>query len=224
MLSFIRIARPLAAFRIAPLLFAAGASGGCQADSRPRGDAAFINESLLKVLTANGKRICVDRGTHGEPLAVFRAMLPAPDPVRRTLSWSAPTPLEDGRAITNRELFDIELGDGQVVLREPTQNGARLPFTAQLQLNALAREGSYQLSDSGPSVANSPAAPLAQVRWWLSNRFDSSCGEVYTFSKPIVMRDMGFVSVTAGHRGTTYAFRKDNNAWAPLAKWSTWLY
>lgn len=198
--------------------------GGCQADAGERDDNRQISAGLFRVLTSQGKAICVDAATHGEPLAIFRSMIPAPDPARRPLIWSRPAPLENGRTLTGRELVDDEFGDGRLVLPERTSASGVLSVTAQVQLNALARTASMMSSDSSARLNPAPDAPLAKVRWWIRNRFDANCGPPYTVSKPIIMRDVAFVSVTAGHRGSTYAFHKVKAVWQPVAKWSTWLY
>lgn len=209
-------------FLLAGALCSLGACGPTQGTER---DEEQVNGALLKVLTASGRKICVDRGTHGEPLAIFRAMLPAPDPARRPLYWSAPAPLQQGRLLSNGELVDLELRDGRVRLPERRQSADRLPFVTQKQLNSLAREASLTVPDQTVRLQNTPAAPLATVRWWVLNRFDSSCDPVYTVSNPVFLRNMAFLSVTAAHQGSTYAFHKNaTGGWVPSAKWSTWLY
>jgi hypothetical protein len=207
--------------KFVPLAGIIGCLGACNA--RADSDTSQISDLLLKLLTSQGKAICVDGSTFGEPLAAFRSMLPAPDPARRPLFWSSPAALEDGRALSSRELINDEFTDEQIVLPERLRQRAALPATEQLQLNALAREASIMSSDS-VTLSNSAGAPLAQVRWWLLNRVSSSCGPNYTISKLVILHDTAFLSVTAGHRGTTYAFQKKGPTWAPIAQWGTWLY
>lgn len=206
----------------APLALAIAALGGCA--SAPADDAERINALLLQVLTSRGERICVDSKTYGEPLAVFRAMLPAPDPARRPLGWHPPGPLREGPSLTGRQLAAQELRGERIVLPERAQTKDQLPAVEQVQLNGAAREASLMAPQTGVGLRASPAAPRATVRWWPLNRLDRSCGPVHTVSKPVVFRDLAFVSVTAGHQGTTYAFREVGPAWRPIAKWSTWLY
>jgi hypothetical protein len=184
-----------------------------------------INEALLRTLTADGQRICVDSGTFGEPLAVFRTMLPAPPAVRRLLFWSPPAPLRPGRLLSGHELVRDELSDGRSILPERRQDTQKLPLPAQLQLNALARNALLVTPEAGVWLHDTPSAPLAQVRWWPLNRLDASCDGTFTFSKPLIKNDMAFVTVTAAHQGSTYALRRNNaGQWESLAKWSNWLY
>ncbi len=206
------------------LAVAACATAGCGAVDGTSTDEQQVNAQLLKVLTTPGKRICVDRGTYGEPLAIFRTMLPAPDPARRPLYWTPPGPLQDGRVLSRSELVGLELGDKRVRLPEHAQDPNRLPFITQTQLNALAREASLITADSDVRLRETPLAPRATVRWWVRNRLDSSCDPIYTVSKPVFLHDVAFLSVTAGHQGSTYAFHRKAGQWAAVAKWSTWLY
>lgn len=204
--------------------FGALALAGCQAGADARDDAGLINAQLLKLLTSDGRSICVDGKTVGEPLAIFRTMLPAPDPARRPLGWHVPSPLDIGPSLRVGRLANQELRGERIVLPEREQTKDFLPAVEQVQLNGLAREASVMTPDSGVGVENTPEAPRAAVRWWPLNRLRSGCGPIYTVSKPVTFRGHGFVTVTAGHRGTTYVFRKTGDAWAPYAKWSTWLY
>ncbi|WP_375401956.1 hypothetical protein [uncultured Sphingomonas sp.] len=196
----------------------------CSVAPGPRDDVQRINDSLLALLTSDGRRICVDAKTYGEPLGIFRTMLPAPDPAKRPLGWFPPRPLEFGPSLGARQLVDVELRGERVVLPERSQPRDRLPVTRQVQLNSLAADGALMTPHGSTSFRSNPAAPRATVRWWPLNRFDSKCGPVYTFSKPVVFRGAAFVTVTAGHRGSTYAFSESGAGWAPVAKWSTWLY
>lgn len=203
-----------------PLLATLGGCSGWHADT----DERRINTLLLQVLTSDGKGICVDSGTYGEPLAIFRAMLPAPEPARRPLAWSKPAPLTPGRNLTGQELVGSELKGQQVVLPERPSGKDRLSVIEQIQLNDWARQASFASTYPAVSLADTPEAPRARVRWWGWNRLDSSCRPIYTVSKPVIFQNMAFVSVTAAHQGSTYAFRKAGAAWAPHAKWSNWLY
>lgn len=209
---------------LAPALAALLALPGCGSGPAGGDDAARINQALLRTLTSGGERICVDGKAYGEPLAIFRTMLPAPDPARRPLGWHPPSPLREGPSLTGRQLADAEFRGERIVLPERAQGKDKLPQIQQVQLNGIAKEASLMRPLQDVGLDRSPAAPLAKVRWWVLNRLDRSCGPVHTVSKPVIYRDMAFVSVTAGHQGTTYAFRNAASAWTPVAKWSTWLY
>ncbi|WP_174284550.1 hypothetical protein [Sphingomonas bacterium] len=182
-----------------------------------------INDALLRTLTSKNAAICVDSGTYGEPLAIFRTMLVAPYPVRRMLHWSTPDPLRVGRSLSDRELVDDELREGHSMLPEAAQDRP-LPLTAQGQLNALAQMASLVGSESGVRLHDTPAVPLAHVRWWPLNRLGSRCDAVHTVSAPVIKGDIAFLTVTAAHQGTIYAFHKVGTEWTTIAKWSNWLY
>lgn len=196
--------------------------GSC-ADWHATDDERQVNVLLLKVLTSGGKPICVNSTTYGEPLAIFRTMLPAPVPARRPLGWSSPAPLYEGRYLTGQELVGSELNGDRIVLPEHAVPKDRLSVIEQIQLNDWAKQASFAATYPAVSLTSTPEAPLARVRWWLWNRLDTSCRPIYTVSKPVIFRNMAFVSVTAAHQGSTWAFRKDGNAWAAYAKWSNWL-
>lgn len=196
---------------------------GCAA-SDARTDESQINDALLKTLTAGGKAICVDSGTFGEPLAVFRTMIVAPEAVRRLLHWSVPEPLRPGRLLSGRELVNGELRDDPSTLPEFRQDQAHLPVLAETQLNMLARATALIEPEQGVTVHPVPDAPLAVVRWWPFNRLDPRCDYVHSVSKPVIRRSIAFVTVTAAHQGTTYAFQKGAAGWSTIAKWSNWLY
>jgi hypothetical protein len=196
----------------------------CGVSSPVRSDAEQVSQALLKTLTADGETICVDSTTQGEPLAIFRTMLTAPDPARRPLEWHEPGPLNAGREVTGRQLVAAEFRGEHLQLPEYGTAENALPALLQMRLNALARAVAFIPSDAPTSVKGNAEVPNARVRWWVSNRLDRSCGPIYTLSKPIVVRDVAFVSVMAGHEGTIYALRKADRVWAPLAKWTNWLY
>lgn len=196
----------------------------CGVSSPLVGDAEQVTGSLLKILTANGEAICVDSTTQGEPLAIFRTMLTAPDPARRPLAWHQPGPLNAGREVTGRQLVAAEFRGQHIQLPEYGTTEDVLPPLLQMRLNALARAVAFLPSDAPTSVKGSADVPKARVRWWVLNRFDRSCGPIYTLSKPVLVRDAAFVSVMAGHEGTIYAMRKADGVWTPLAKWTNWLY
>ncbi|WP_425228634.1 hypothetical protein [Sphingomonas sp.] len=197
--------------------------GGCSG-WHGTADERQINTLLLKVLTADGRNICVDSGARGEPLAIYRDMLPAPEPARRPLGWTAPRPLDPGRNLSGRDLIGSELQGEHVVLPERPSLQGQLSVVDQGQLNGYANRASLLETSRPVRLAETADAPHARVRWWGWNRLTSSCHPVYTVSRTIIVDNVAFVSVTAAHQGSTYAFRRTGTAWAPYAKWSTWLY
>lgn len=214
--------RPFARAKLVLALLCLPGLAACQG-AGAEDDTQRINRTLLRLLTSDGRRICVDGKTYGEPLAIFRTMLPAPDPARRPLGWHLPTPLEAGPSLKVGRLADQELRGERIVLPERPQTRDFLPAVEQVRLDGLAREAALSDTESVP-VRAAPDAPRATVRWWPLNRLDRGCGPVYTLSKPVLFRDAAFVTVTAGHRGSTYALQKADRDWSPVARWSTWLY
>lgn len=212
---------------IAPVVAIAGGLmlGGCDvAAQAPLDDTTQVMQSLLALLTADGKPVCLDGRTRGKPLAIFQTMMVAPDPARRRLAWYAPQPLRPQGMLTGRQLFDDQIRDDHVILGKPQQSARPLSNALQGQLNSAAGQLALDQAESRVSIGASPAAPLATINWWVRNRFDTECAPIYTVSDPVVAKNVAFVSVTAGHWGTTYAFHKQAAAWSPVAQWTNWLY
>lgn len=210
------------------LVLAAGclaALAGCSAATRePANDTTQVMQSLVSVLTADGASACIDSKTRGEPLAVFRTMMAAPEPSRRLLSWYAPQPLRPSGMPSDRNVLDDQIGSGRIVAMAPQQSSRPLSNLLQGQLDAAARHLSLYRDEDRVSIPGSRSTPRATVRWWVRNRFDRTCTPVYTASNPVVAGNLAFVSVTGGHRGTTYAFRKHLAAWSPVGQWTNWMY
>lgn len=196
--------------------------GGCSA--APDNEPNRIIAPVLAQLTAGQRPICVDSRTRGEPLAIFRTMIVAPAPSRRSLGWHKPGVLLPERTIGARALVENELSDSRTRLPLAETDVPFLSMVDQLRFNGLAREAMSAGSMASTNIRAVPQAPLALVRWWPRNRFDASCGETYTISKPVVIRNFAFVSVTAGHQGTTYALESNAGRWTPVAQWANWLY
>jgi hypothetical protein len=198
---------------------------GCvDASSTAADDRTQVMQSLLSVLTADGKPACVDARTRGKPLAIFRTMMVAPDPARRPLAWFVPQPLRPQGMLSSQQLFDDQFRSERVVLTKPRRPAQALPNDLQGQLNAAAGQLSLDQEEDRLAISDSQAAPLAKVRWWVRNRFDQTCSPIYTISNPVIAKNVAFVSVTAGHWGTTYAFQKKGPSWATIAQWTNWIY
>jgi hypothetical protein len=199
-------------------------ASGCASETQTPSEPAKVIETLLGVLSSDGRRVCVDAKTQGKPLAVFSTMIVAPRPSRRPLQWQIPKPLRPPGPLSNRELYEDEFARARILLEKPVNARDVLPPEQQLQLNSVARTLAAVGDVERVSIANSPKRPLIVARWWLANRVRPLCVPNFTISNPVVAREIAFVSVTGGHWGTTYAFRKRGDRWAPHAQWTTWLY
>ena len=199
--------------------------GGCTADEpKDDQDAVQVLHVLAATLTADGKTICIDNRTQGDSLAVFRTMRAAPAPSRQPLTWRQPQPLRPPEPPSGRQIFDEELRSDQILLPSPQQTGAPLPFILQRQLDFAANQLSLIQGSKAQSIGQWAGAPLARSKWWILNRLSPNCSPVYTFTNPIVAKNVAFVSVKVGHWGTTYAFVKQGTQWKTLGQWANWIY
>ncbi len=197
------------------------ACGAAPADD----DSSRIVASVLKQLTAaTPQAICVDGRTEGEPLAIFRTMIVAPDPSRRALVWRAPGSLLPNRVVADKALGEGNLSDSRTRIPLADPATAALPMVDQVRLNEVAREAMIAVAAPQGPISDSMEAPLARVRWWPLNRIGGGCREIYVVSRPVIIRGMAFVSVTAGHQGTTYALENRQQSWVPVAQWANWIY
>lgn len=195
---------------------------GCaspQNDDRHR-----IAAAVLAQLTSNGRPICVDSRTRGEPLSVFRTMIVAPNPARRPLAWRAPSVLLAPRVVRGPAPDPRRVTDTRTQLAIAEATEATLPAVEQVRLNGLAREAMVMKSGGEIDLAATLQAPRARVRWAPINRFDPNCDEPHSLTRPVINRSTAFVTVVAAHQGTTYAVERRGNGWVPTAQWSTWLY
>lgn len=206
------------------ILYPSIALAACSPPATVPDEPAKVVDALLGVLSSDGRRVCVDSRTQGKPLAVFSTMIVAPTASRRPLRWQVPKPLRPPGALSNRELYDDEFARARVLLEKPVNARDVLPPAEQLQLNSAARSLAAVGDAERVPIANTAKRPLILARWWLANRVRPICVPHFTISNPVVARDIAFVSVTGGHWGTTYAFRKRGDGWAPHAQWTTWLY
>lgn len=205
------------------ILVLLGLAGGCSASGAGADDAGSVAAAVAALVGPTVPGACVDSRTSGESLQIFKTMALAPDPARRPLQWHAPATLGSGGRFSAGQLINAEFADEHSVIPEPQQASAPLPVLDQAQLTAYA----IQLSSAPVSrhvVVRLPPRSAARTGWWLANRFSSSCAQRFTLTDPVIARDIAFVSVTSGHWGTTYAVRREQGAWRPVAQWSNWLY
>lgn len=207
---------------------ALGLSGCGAGASAPLDDDAQIVRAVLGVLTSDGRGICVDRKTRGQPLAVFRTMNEAPKASRVPLGWRPPGPLRppvdpSAKAIWQQEMHRKPEQE-TLRLREPGNRGsADLPPLEQMRLNGRATALAKAPSET-VTIADGWNVPHVTARWAPRNWLSGACDPRYVLTNPVHAADMAFVTVTAGHWGTTYALEKAAGQWRPAAQWSTWLY
>ncbi len=205
-------------------LCALGAAlGGCSAFGDTSDDARQIGKSVLALIDQRAGKVCIDSRTRGEPLAIFRTMIVAPDPARRPLMWRPPTSVGSGDQLTGRELINSQFSGLHPILPEPSSDVPPLPAIEQMQLNALARQLSVRETQR-VSLDKPDEAPTAKLRWWAINRFDRSCKTLVRLSNPVIAGNNGFVSVVSGHWGATFALRRTGKDWQVVARWTDWLY
>lgn len=215
--------------RTTAMLVGALALGGCGAGATALDDNEQIVRATLGVLTADGKPICVDERTRGQPLAVFRTMSEAPRASRTPLGWHPPGPLRspaEPRAggIWRQEMRRGRPDHAQVRLGEPGNRDATdLPPLEQMRLNGRALALSSATSET-VTIGSNWNVPGVTARWAPRNWIARDCDPRYVLTNPIHAGTIGFVTVTAGHWGTTYALEKTAGRWRPAAQWSTWLY
>lgn len=197
----------------------------CSAPTAPaNSDTSEVLHELSATLTADNKAICIDGSTRGDSLAVFRAMLSAPPASRQPLTWHQPQPLRPPASPSGWRIFRDEIRDDRNPLPHPQQMAAPLPFLLQRQLDFAASRLSLLQEPEEFSIGQWAGAPLARPRWWIANRLSPSCSPVFTVMNPVVAKNLAFVSVKAGHWGTTYAFAKQDAKWRAIGQWTNWLY
>lgn len=207
------------------LACAALSVAGCAAQGgEPLDDGSQVVGAVMATLASDGKPICADKQTRGQPLAIYRTMTYAPPAARRPLAWHAPGPLRPPRPLSRRDLYEDQIGGRRVYLREPGSGMVALPAEDQRRFDSAARAMSVSDFEPPKDVAHAYDGPGLTARWWLFNRFRRDCSPTYTLTSPVIRDDIAFMSVTAGHWGTTYAVVKQGNEWRTAAQWSNWLY
>ncbi len=213
------------AVRFLAMAAVAALTAGCSASgASPPNDHEKVVQALTSLLAAKGKNLCLDRATHGAPLVIYRAMLTAPQAARASLAWHVPEPLQPPPALSDRQLFSSVFDSDRVLIAPPSGNGDRLPAIQQSQIEGAARALLVSGDIKAVDIPNRADRPAIRSRWWVLNRLWPDCTPVYTVSHPVVRDSIAFVSVTANHWGTTYAFRRDRGIWSPTAQWTNWLY
>lgn len=198
----------------------------CAACSRaaPLDNNEKIVRATLMLLASEGNAVCVDNHTRGQALAIFSAMTAAPSQSLKPLAWYVPGPLRPPAAISNSDLLRDSAQGGTAHLRGPENPTLPLSAIEQSRLNRKAAALARLSEAKSVSIRSSWNLKNIATRWWPINRVSSRCSPNYVVSDPAVSGTDGFVTVTADHWGTTYAFEHRGADWIPIAQWKTWLY
>ncbi|MFT4025266.1 MAG: hypothetical protein QM676_00460 [Novosphingobium sp.] len=211
--------------RLRLVLLSTVLAGGCGGGGAGAGDdGAQVLHALAATLTADRKSVCVDSETVGDPLTIYRTMMALPATERPVLNWHQPAPLRPPVEPSGKRVFDGELRSDQIFLRLPAQTTAVLAPDQQRALDGAAKRLALATDNHARTVTPWSGAPLVEPHWWGFNRLNRACSPRYAFSHPVVAKDFAFVSVTAGHWGTIYAFSKQPGGWTTVGQWSNWLY
>ncbi len=147
----------------------------------------------------------------------------APPASRRPLAWRTAQSLRPPAGLSDNELYRDQIEDQRAYLREPDVGPDKLSQDEQHSLDLAARRLSLALPAASTPV-HSEWAPNTVARWWLINKFTSSCVPNFTLSNPVWDGAVGFVTVSADHWATTYVVQPRGEDWVATAQWSVWLY
>jgi len=215
-----RTVRILRAFSWALPLF----GGACtRSAAMPRDDGERIVQATLRLLTSDGKPICIDDRTTGRPLAIYATMRMAPLPSGQPLAWHTPGPLRPPVELSNTQLYHDSLGSESAHLRDPDNGGASLPWMLQRRLDETATVQARAGVDESVMIS-SRWAPGVRARWWPVNRLSRHCSPTYTLSNPTWSASTGYITVMTEHWGATYGLDRGPTGWRPVGQWTNWLY
>jgi hypothetical protein len=223
-MSILRSRNVFRAIKFAMLFpFSLGLAACGAPDQAPRNDEDKLIQATLGLLSGKGQPLCVDATTVGHPLSVFRSIASNPPPGSTPPAWFLPARFSPPAALSGADLYRGAQSDGAVHIDQPINGAAVVTTPAQAMLDHAALRLSAH--DTDRPVTISPSwLPGIKARGWLRNRVSWHCSPNYQISNPIRARDIGFVTVTANHWGTTYAFKRSGSGWAARAQWSVWLY
>ncbi|HVF95533.1 MAG TPA: hypothetical protein VM900_14575 [Sphingomonas sp.] len=189
-------------------------------------DDGRIVRATLRVLVrdrpATAPALCIDNRTRGEPLAIFRTMRASGN--EHELRWRHPAALHAATPVTQRALFEDAIGRNRLRIVEPQSTGATLSAADQRKFDTAATALAIMGKSDSVALDTGMAVPGASPRWWLLNRIHTGCDRVHVLSKIVRDAQIGFVTVSADHWGTTYAVERNGADWRVTAQWNSWLY
>ena len=197
---------------------------GCSGNPTPRSDEDKLVLATLILLAAKGETVCVDNRTAGHPLTVFATMMNNRPDGLKPLRWFQPTGLRPLAAMSNGDLMRSARSDATVHINQPANASPPIDPVIQAAIDHDAAVLARRANDRQVIGFDAWHVRGVQARWWLLNRFTPRCFPNYRITNPAVGPDVGFVSVTAEHWGTTYAFSRRGAEWVVTAQWSNWMY
>lgn len=208
---------------LSPLVSMAALAACSVNDRAPMDDDEKLIQATIAMLDGKDEPVCIDEKTVGRPLSVFHTITSNLPPGARAPGWFLPARFSPPDPLSNDEVYRGAQIEGSVLIDQPTNNVEPVSRAEQAKLHRAATLLSREPADHTILISES-WQPGIKVRWWLRNRLSSRCTPNYHISNAINARDIGFVSVTADHWGTTYAFRRTDKGWVVAAQWSNWLY
>lgn len=199
------------------------ALAGC--GPRPLDADEQVARAVLGVLVADGKPVCVQRITYGDPLTVYRSARRGELQRFYPMDWYPPVPFRPPLMPTQAELRravaegrDAELPDAPVRLDA-------LPRDQRSQIDAVA----FALSSSAvPThstlVRTAWTPPRAHPRWWPGKDAALGCEANYVLSSVKRSDHAAFMAVRVDHWATLYALAPAGSDWKVVAQWANWLY
>lgn len=189
----------------------------------PQDDEEKLVQATLRMLSGRGEPLCVDATTVGQPLSVFRTLTTNPPPGAAPPVWFLPARFGPPVGPSGADLVRSAQAEGTVHIDQPTNSTLPVATPAQAMLDRAASRLAVEEADRTVTITPS-WQPGIKARWWPRNRISRHCSPTYHISNPVRARDIGFVSVTGDHWGTTYAFKRSGADWVARAQWTNWLY
>ena len=200
---------------------------GCGGDGADRlAPDERIARAVLGVLASDGKPVCVQRITYGNPLTVYRSARRGELQRFYPLDWYPAQPFRPPSMPTQQQLrAAVE-----------AKRDADLP-DAPVRLDALPRE-QRSVIDSIAFAMSTSAVPTHSIlvrqgwvpanvfpRWWPAKDRQNGCEANYVLSSIKRTDKAAFVAVRVDHWATLYALAPlPGGNWRVVAQWANWLY
>ena len=210
--------------RIAFAAMSLSALCACQGHSQPQTSDERVVSATLKLLASDGKPVCVDNATSGQPLGVFRTTIRNRPAGLEPPSWFAPAALRPPAALSSFELLRGAQVDSNVHITQPANSSSAMAAPLQDALNRSAWQLSTENASKEVSNINAWGIKGVALHSWIINRLSPRCEPNYRLSNPVSNQNVSFITVIADHWATIYAFNRRGIDWVPIAQWSNWIY